>query len=328
LRNEKWTSFLRTLRPQSSQFWKIARYLKKSSVAIPPLTHRVTQVVYTPHKVEILARQFEQSHNLTTHMGSCNHSQTVSRHVNRFFRTKTPHIPQLQLTNPYEVRRKIFLLKPRATPDEDGITSVMLRYLSKKALIFLTRIFNHLLRTSHFLSAWKRATIIPIPKPNKPPSDLSSYRPISLLSIVIKLFERIIANRLVTYVSQQRLLPNEQFGFRKKHSTVSQLVRISDYITNRYNLHKHTGMVSLDIEKAYDTVWINGLLYKLISFKLPTYLIFILRAFLTDRSFTVRLTDAFSIPKPTQSDLPQGAVLSTTLFAIYISDMPHSPTPN
>jgi hypothetical protein len=109
--------------------------LKKSSVAIPPLTHRGTQVFYTPHKVEILARQFEQSHHLTTHMGSYNHSQTVKRQVNRFFHRKIPHIPQLQLTNPYEVQRKIFLLKPRATPGEDGITSVMLRHLSKKTLI-------------------------------------------------------------------------------------------------------------------------------------------------------------------------------------------------
>jgi hypothetical protein len=86
-------------------------------------------------------------------------------------------------------------------------------------------------------------------------------------------------------------------------------------------------MVSLDIEKAYDTVWINGLLYKLISYKIPTYLIYILKSFLTDRSFIVRLTDTLSAPKTTPSGLPQGAVLSTTLFAIYISDMP-PPSPH
>jgi len=177
----------------------------------------------------------------------------------------------------------------------------------------------------YFPHPWKRATVIPIPKPNKPPTDPNSYRPISLLSIVGKLLERIIASQLTAYVNQQHLLPHEQFGFRKKHSTVSQLARISHYISNDYNLHKHTGMVSLDIEKAYDTVWIYGLLYKLISLKLPTYLIFILRAFLEGRSFTVRLNNAFSTPKNTPSVLPQGAVLSTTLFAIYISDMPHSP---
>ena len=114
-------------------------------------------------------------------------------------------------------------------------------------------------------------------------------------------------------------------------------------------------MVSLDLEKAYDTVWIHGLLYKLITLnplnaelntichllallgahpilhvsrirvKLPKYLIFTLRAFLVGRSFTVRLNNAASTPKNIPSGLPQGGVLSTALFVIYISDMPHPP---
>jgi hypothetical protein len=150
LRNEMWSSFLKTLHPQSSQLWKITRYFKKSPATVPPLTPLGTQVFYTPPKVEILARQFEQSHHLTTHMSSLNHAQTIARHVNRFFRTTIPHIPQLQRTNPYEIRRKISRLKPQATPGEDGITSVMVRHISKKALIFLTHIFNHLFRMYHF----------------------------------------------------------------------------------------------------------------------------------------------------------------------------------
>ena len=132
-----------------------------------------------------------------------------------------------------------------------------------------------------------------------------------------------IASRLSTQVNQKHLLPDEQFGFRKKHSTVSQLARITDYISHGFNLHKHAGMVSLDLENAYGTVWIYGLLCKLISFQLPTYLICILRAILTGRSFSVQLNDASSTPKNTSAGLPQGAVLSTSLFAIYISDMPH-----
>jgi hypothetical protein len=84
-------------------------------------------------------------------------------------------------------------------------------------------------------------------------------------------------------------------------------------------------MVLLDLEKAYNTVWIHGLLYKLIVFKLPTPLLFILKAFLKGRSFTVHLNETSSSPKTTPSGLPQGAVLSTTLFALYISDMPHPP---
>ena len=200
----------------------------------------------------------------------------------------------------------------------------MLRNLSRKSLSYLTRLFNHLLRRGLLSNNWKRAKVIPIPKPNKSPTDPNSYRPISLLSTVGKLFERLIASRLTSFINQNHLLPQEQFGFRKKYS-VSQLARISDYITNGFNLHKHTGMVLLDLEKAYDTVWLSGLLYKLITFNLPNYLLFIIRAFLEGRSFTVHLNDAVSSPKNTPSGLPQGAVLSTTLFALYISDIPHPP---
>ena len=136
LRNTKWTSFLRTLHPQSSQFWKIARYFKNATSYVPPLSHHVTQVFHAPLKAEVLARHFEQSHHLTLYMGTYNHSVAVTRYVNRFFRSTTPQIPQLQLTNPYEVKRKILLLKPRAAPREDGITPLMLRHLSKKPSLF------------------------------------------------------------------------------------------------------------------------------------------------------------------------------------------------
>jgi len=84
-------------------------------------------------------------------------------------------------------------------------------------------------------------------------------------------------------------------------------------------------MVLLDLEKAYDTVWIHGFLYKLVIFNLPTYLLFTLKASLEGRSFTVHLNETSSSPKIPPSGLPQGAVLSTTLFALYMSDMPHPP---
>jgi hypothetical protein len=114
------------------------------------MSHHGTQVFHTPLKAEVLVRQFEQSHHLTLNMGSNNHSLAVTRYVNRFFRSNPTQTPQLQLTNPYEVRRKILLLKPRAAPGEDGITLIMLQHLSKKALTFLTQIFNHLLRMGYF----------------------------------------------------------------------------------------------------------------------------------------------------------------------------------
>jgi hypothetical protein len=193
-------------------------------------------------------------------MGTPHHSTTITRFVERFYRNTTPHTFHLHFTNIYEVKRKIFSLKLRSAPGNDGITPLMLRHLYRKTLTHLTNSFNHLLWLGHFPTCWKKAKVVPIPKTNKPGTDPNSYRSISLLSTLGKLFERIIAARLTSFVNRQHLLPHEQFGFRKKYSTVSQLARITDYISNGFNLHKHSGMVLLDLEKAYDTVWIHGLL--------------------------------------------------------------------
>jgi hypothetical protein len=123
----------------------------------------------------------------------------------------------------------------------------MLRNLSKHATQHLTLLFNSIFQLGYFPTIWKSAEVIPIHKPNKPTTDANSYCPISLLSSVSKLLERIIAARLTTFVNQNHLLPETQFGFRKKHSTVSQLAMITDYISHGYNLCKHKGMALLDL---------------------------------------------------------------------------------
>ena len=138
----------------------------------------------------------------------------MTRSVERFFQNTTPHTPPLQLTNIYELKRKISSLQIRSAPGDDGITSLMLRNLSQKALCHLTHLFNHILRLQHFPNSWKNAKVVPILKPNKPPTEPSSYRPISLLSTLSKLFERILTARLTSLVNQRHLLPNAQFGFR------------------------------------------------------------------------------------------------------------------
>jgi len=215
-RNSKWSSFLGSLHTRTSQFWKVARYFTKSQSSIPPLIHQGVQVYHNPHKAEILAQQFERSHYLTLNMGTPHHTTTITRCVDRFFRNTTPHTSPLQLTNIYEVKRKILSLKLRSAPGKDGITHLILRHLSRNTLTLLTSLFNHLLRLGYFPTCWKRAKVVPIPKPNKPATDPNSYRPISLLITLGKLFERIIAVRLTSFVNRQHLLPRTQFGFRKK----------------------------------------------------------------------------------------------------------------
>jgi hypothetical protein len=140
--------------------------------------------------------------------------------------------------------------------------------------------------------------------------------------------ERVLANLLEGYAHQKELVPNEQFGFRKRHSTIAQFTRLTDYITHGYNINKHTGLVKLDLEIAFDTVWMQGLLYKLIIFNYPFYLIKFLQSYLTDRSFSVNIAGTASSSKPLVTGLPQGAVLSPILFILYTADMPRLPMYN
>jgi hypothetical protein len=112
-------------------------------------------------------------------------------------------------------------------------------------------------------------------------------------------------------------------GFRKRHSTTAQLTRLTDYITHGFNIKKPTGLVTLDLEKAYDTVWIKDLLFKLITFKFPTYLLTFLHSYLMHRSFSVELSGSSSPTKYPMAGLPQGAVLSPVPFSLYTADFLH-----
>jgi len=112
----------------------------------------------------------------------------------------------------------------------------------------------------YFPIAGKSTKVTPIPKPRKPPFD-----PNGLLCTLSKLLEQVEAHRLNSFIYQNQIPPLEQSGFCQQHSTVSQLARITNFITHGFNLSKHTGMVLLDIEKAYDTgtkqstvAWITG----------------------------------------------------------------------
>ncbi|GFT98000.1 RNA-directed DNA polymerase from mobile element jockey [Trichonephila clavipes] len=114
----------------------------------------------------------------------------------------------------------------------------------------------------------------------------------------------------------------QQHGFRPQLSTSHQLLRVVEYAKSGFKEKKYTGAVFLDIQKAFDRVWHTGLLYKLIKINTPPQLILIIKSFLNNRSFAVRVNDTHSSTKQIRAGAPQGALLSPTLFNIYINDIP------
>ena len=112
---------------------------------------------------------------------------------------------------------------------------------------------------------WKQANIILLLKPNKDKQIPSSYRPISLLSCLGKLLEKIIKSRLMLEVERRQILPQHQAGFRSKKSTINNIVRLERYAKEQLNSSRHSAVIFFDIKAAFDTVWHDALIYQQIN---------------------------------------------------------------
>ncbi|MBL2440209.1 reverse transcriptase family protein, partial [Klebsiella pneumoniae] len=140
----------------------------------------------------------------------------------------------------------------------------------------------------------------------------TSYRPISLLMSLGKLYERLLYKRLRDFVSSKGILIDEQFGFRTNHSCVQQVHRLTEHILVGLNRPKplYTGALFFDVAKAFDKVWHNGLIFKLFNMGVPDSLVLIIRDFLSNRSFRYRVEGTRSSPRSLTAGVPQGSVLS------------------
>jgi len=172
---------------------------------------------------------------------------------------------------------------------------------------------------------WKLSEICPIPKPNKNHSNPTNYRPISLLSTVGKLMEKIVASRLTWYLDEYNLLTQHQAGFRPHHNTDELLLRLTQDIWTTIDETDPLYTVFLDISKAFDSVWRNGLEYKLIhEFHLNGRIYLWIHDFLKNRFSRTIINDNKSSWKLFSRGVPQGSCLSPILYIIYMNSLPKS----
>lgn len=158
-----------------------------------------------------------------------------------------------------------------------------------------------------------------IPKPGKSHLKPENFRPISLLTSISKVLEKIILQPLKKLIKPRP----EQHAFREGHSTTTQLYTLFKEIQDNNINRKYTAAIFIDMEKAFDRVWHEGLIYKLrTQTDLPTNIIKLIKSFLLNRSFQIRVTNSLSTPRHIEAGVPQGSCLSPILYSLYINDLP------
>jgi ribonuclease HI len=180
---------------------------------------------------------------------------------------------------------------------------------------------NHIWSSGTLPSAWQHAIITPIPKPNKDRSDPTSYRPISLTSCICKITETIINKRLRYHLEANNLITNDQSGFREGHSTIDQITRLQADIQRAFSKGLSVGAVFIDLTKAFDLVWHKGLFYKLKQYGITGNIYTFIQNFLHNRVIQVRVADTLSHSQNLELGVPQGSVISPTLFNIIFSEL-------
>ena len=213
--------------------------------------------------------------------------------------------------------------KNRSSVGEDGISYLLLKKLPKEAKLSLCQIFSDSIRLGYFPQLWKSAIVKLIPKPNKDAKYAKNFRPISLLSCVGKVLERIIANRLSAYMEEKNLFSKTQSGFRRKHMTSEQLLRLSEESFSSFKKQQVTAALFLDAEAAFDRCWHSGIMYKLKkNLNLPNRFVRLISSFLTDRTLKVLYDGHYSHVVPLGAGTPQGSPLSPIIYIIYVNDYP------
>ena len=345
--SEKWTQFGEELVRRQSKFFQTFKLLSDPIVSdtAQPLNTMTISSEYggtastAQEKADLFAERLQNVHEEPNYRGFSHSTKTsVEKFIgeNKAIFEVEPsrqyleaedgdEADLLKTVTVQEVKETLQICKSGSAQGPDQISYHVLKKLPDTFLLLIATLFSCCLHIGYFPDKWKCAKTILIPKPGKDPKQAKNHRPISLLSCLGKILERILAKRLSTHMEKNNLFAASQSGFRAGRMTSEHTLHMVENSFTAFKNKETVASIFLDAEMAFDKCWQNGIRYKLKkNLNLPNRYIRILSSFLSNRSLKVFQDGCWSAAVDIRAGTPQGSPLSPILYIIMVNDIPSS----